>query len=108
MTENTSYIVKASAHCIWDKTSKACEKEKQKDKLYTFWNTPGRLAQVSLIADAGVVSSIPTQPHTFVEIYHEILSMVILLLQRIQEGLLSVTSKSMCTAWVPTKKVWLG
>ena len=48
---------------------------------------PGRVAQsvtrlstdASLTADPGVASSIPAQPHTFVEIDHEIISMVILL-----------------------------
>ena len=35
-----------------------------------------------------------TQSHTFVEIDHEIISMVILLLLLIQEGLLSFTSES--------------
>ena len=33
---------------------------------------------VSLIADPGVVSSIPAQSHTFVEIDHEIITTVIL------------------------------
>ena len=33
----------------------------------------------SLTADPGVLSSIPTRSHTFVEIDHEIISMVILL-----------------------------
>ena len=41
------------------------------------------------------MSSIPAQPHTFVEIDHEIFSMFILLLLN-QEGLMSVTSESMC------------
>ena len=48
---------------------------------------PGRVAQsvtclatdASLTADPGVASSIPARPHTFVEIYHEIVSTVILL-----------------------------
>ena len=48
---------------------------------------PGRIAQLvtclatdaSLTADAGVTSSIPARPHTFVEIDHEIISTVILL-----------------------------
>ena len=35
--------------------------------------------------------------HTSVEIDHEIFSTVILLLPLIQEGLVSVTSESMCT-----------
>ena len=50
-------------------------------------NVPGRVAQsviclatdASLIADPGVASSIPARSHTFVEIDHEIISMVILL-----------------------------
>ena len=37
--------------------------------------------------------------HTFMEIDHEIISMVILLLQLIQEGLLSVTCESM-SHWI--------
>ena len=48
---------------------------------------PGRVAQsvtclatdASLIADPGVKSSIPARSHTFVEIDHGIISMVILL-----------------------------
>ena len=55
-----------------------------------------------LTADPGVASSIPAilsaRIHTFVEIDHERISTVILLLPLfIQEGLLSVTSESMCT-----------
>ena len=49
---------------------------------------PGRVAQsvtclatdACLTADPGVASSIPVQSHTFVEIDHEIISTVILLL----------------------------
>ena len=48
----------------------------------------------SVIADPGVVSLIPARPHTFVEIDHEIVSAVILLLPLIQEGLLSVCERS--------------
>ena len=51
---------------------------------------------VSLAADPGVTSSIPAQTHTFVEIDCEIISKFILL-PLIQEWLLSVTSKRMCT-----------
>ena len=48
---------------------------------------PGRVAQLvtclatdaCLTADPGVASSIPARSHTFVEIDHEIISMVILL-----------------------------
>ena len=62
---------------------------------------PGPVAQLvtSLTADPGVASSIPTRSHTFMEIDHEITSTVILLLPLIQEGLLSVTSESMCTRY---------
>ena len=57
-----------------------------------------------------------TQSHTFVDIDHEIFSMVILLLRLIQEGLVSVASKSMCTKYIlvncsvksAQEKVWLG
>ena len=60
---------------------------------------PDTIAQseVSLLADPGVGISIPAQCHTFVEIDYEIISTVILLLPLIQEGLLSITSDSMCT-----------
>ena len=69
---------------------------------------PGRVAQsvtclatdAYLTADPGVASSIPVRSHTFVEIDHEMISTVILLPSTdsfIQEGLLSVTSESMCT-----------
>ena len=49
----------------------------------------------SPIAYIGVASSIPAWSHTLVEIDHEILSAVILLLLLIQEELVSVTSESM-------------
>ena len=69
---------------------------------------PGRVAQsvtclatdAYLTADPGVASSIPVRSHTFVEIEHEMISTVILFPSAdsfIQEGLLSVTSESMCT-----------
>ena len=67
---------------------------------------PGRVAQSvkclvtdeCLTADPGVRTLIPAQSCTFVEIYHEIISAVILFYQR---GLLSVNSKCMYT------KYWL-
>ena len=70
--------------------------------MQTTIDGPGRVAQsvtclatdASLTADSGVVSSIPAWSHTFVDIDHEITSTAILLPQ---EGLLSVTSESMCT-----------
>ena len=62
----------------------------------TIFNTdPVAQSVASLIADLGVVSLIPSQSHTFLEIDHEIFSMVILFLQLIQEGLVSVTSERM-------------
>ena len=63
---------------------------------------PDPIAQsvASLIADPGVVSSIPAWSDTFMEIDNVVISAVILL-PLIQEGLLSVTSESMCT------KYWL-
>ena len=63
----------------------------------------GTIAQsvASQTAELGVKNSIPTRSHAFVEIDHEIISMVILLLPLNQEGLLSVTRESMCT------KYWL-
>ena len=59
---------------------------------------PGPVAQLvaSFTADPGIKSLISACSHTFVEIAHEIISMVILLFPLIQEGLLSVTSESMC------------
>ena len=47
-------------------------------------------ADVYLSADPGVMSSIPAWSHTFLEIDHEIISTVILLLSLIKKGLLSV------------------
>ena len=41
----------------------------------------------------------PVRPHSFIEIDHEIFSTVILSLQLIQEGKLSVTCKRMCTEY---------
>ena len=52
---------------------------------------PGPVTQsiVSQTADPGILNSIPTGFHTFVEIDQEIISTIILLLLLIQEGLLS-------------------
>ena len=61
--------------------------------------------------DSGVASLILARSHTFVEIDHEIISTVILLLLLIQEGLLSFTSESMCTKYLvklAKEKVCLG
>ena len=51
--------------------------------------------------DPGVVSSITARSLTFLEVDHEKILTVIFILPLIQEGLLSVTSESMCT------KYWL-
>ena len=58
---------------------------------------PGHQTGLVMQSDciSGVGSLIPARSHTFEEINHEIISMVILLLPLIQEGLLSVTSESM-------------
>ena len=63
----------------------------------------GPVAQLveSPTIDPGIANSIPAWSHTFVEIDHEIIFTVILLFPLIQEGLVSVTSESMCT------KYWL-
>ena len=50
----------------------------------------------SLNADAGVMSSVVAPPYTFVEIDREIFSTAILPILLMHEGLLSVTSESMC------------
>ena len=55
-------------------------------KVQTHYASPGRIAQLvtclatdrSLTADPGVASWIPARSHTFLEIDHEIISMVIL------------------------------
>ena len=58
-------------------------------------------------ADPGISRLIPAWSHNFLEIDHEIISMVILLFPLIQEGLLSVTSESMCTKyWLSKGKVF--
>ena len=62
---------------------------------------PGRVAQsvtclatdASLTADPGVASSIPVRPHTFVEIDHEMISTVILLLPLIHSRRVVVSYK---------------
>ena len=61
---------------------------------------PGPVAQsvASQTKDPVVKSSIPTRSHTFVENDREIISLVIFL-PLIKEGLLSVTSESMCTKY---------
>ena len=65
--------------------------------LNTKWTVLGPEVQsvVSPTADPGVGSLTPAWSDTFLEIGHEIVSTVILL-PLIQEGLLSVTSESMC------------
>ena len=73
------------------------------DESFQDYSWPGLVAQsvASPTADPGVASWIPAQSHTFVEIDHEIISTVILLIQLIQKGLLSVTGESIC------RKYWL-
>ena len=52
-----------------------------------------------LTANQGVAGSSPVRPHTFVEIYLEISSTVILPLVLIQEGQMSVSGASMFTKY---------
>ena len=57
-----------------------------------------------MTADPEVVNSILAWPHTFLEIDHGLLSVVILLCLLIQEELLSVTSKIIYTEyWLTTQ-----
>ena len=69
-------------------------------KLTRYLPLPGPVAQsvASPTADPGVSSFIPARSHSFMEIDHEIISTVILLLL-IQEELLSVTGQSLCTKY---------
>ena len=85
---------------------------------------PGRVAQsvtclatdACLTADPGVASSIPVQPHTFVEIDHEMISTVILLLPLIHSRRVVVSYKRKYVhellvnrLFKPAQeKVWLG
>ena len=85
---------------------------------------PGRIAQsvtclatdACLTADPGVASSIPVRPHTFVEIDHEMISTVILLLPLIHSRRVVVSYKRKYVhellvnrLFKPAQeKVWLG
>ena len=51
------------------------------------------------LAQSGASLTAPVRPHTFVEIYHEILSRVISPLPLIQEGQMSVSGESMRTKY---------
>ena len=86
--------------------------------------TPGRVAQsvtclatdACLTADPGVASSIPVRSHTFVEIDHEMISTVILLLPLIHSRRVVVSYKRKYVhellvnrLFKPAQeKVWLG
>ena len=60
-------------------------------------------ADTCLTADPGVANSIQAQSLTFVEIDHEVFLGPFSFLPLIQEGLLSVTSESICTKyWLTT------
>ena len=88
------------------------------------WYKPGRVAQsvtclatdACLTADPGVASSIPVRPHTFVEIDHEMISTVILLLPLIHSRRVVVSYKRKYVhkllvnrLFKPAQeKVWLG
>ena len=88
------------------------------------WALPGRVAQsvtclatdACLTADPGVASSIPVRSHTFVEIYHFMISTVILLLPLIHSRRVVVSYKRKYVhellvnrLFKPAQeKVWLG
>ena len=81
--------------------------------------TPGCLAQsvtrlatdASLTADPGVTSLIPARSHTFLEIDHEIISTVILLLsaESFKNGCCQLQAKALvnCLFKLAEQKVWL-
>ena len=87
-------------------------------------HVPGRVAQsvtclatdACLTADPGVASSIPARYHTFVEIDHEIISTVILLLPLIYSRRVVVSYKRKCVHKLlvnrllkpDQEKVWLS
>ena len=71
--------------------------KKSSDDKHETW--PKVQLVACLTADPGVPSSIPSRSHTFMVIDHDIISTAILHLPLIQEGLLSVTSVSMCTKY---------
>ena len=111
---NTSEF--CDSKCSWKKrVGISCESSDSRWNIKSYF-VPGRVAQsvtclatdASLTADPGVASSIPAQSHIFYG--HSPPFRWI-----IQEGLLSVTSKSMYTKYwltacssLPRKKVWLG
>ena len=88
------------------------------------WDVPGRITQsvtclatdACLTADQGVASSIPVRPHTFMEIDHEMISTVILLLPLIHSRRVVVSYKRKyvhellvnCLFKPAQEKVWLG
>ena len=92
--------------------------------VYSYQYKPGRVAQsvtclttdACLTADPGVASSIPVRSHTFVEIDHEMISTVILLLPLIHSRRVVVSYKRKYVhellvnrLFKPAQeKVWLG
>ena len=90
--------------------------------IYTRGVTPGRVAQsvtclatdACLTADPGVACSIPARYHTFVEIDHEIISTVILLLIYLRRVVVSYKRKYVHKLLVnrllkpAQEKVWLS
>ena len=91
---------------------------------YHLLGLPGRVAQLvtclatdaSLTADPDVGSLIPARSHTFVEIYHEIISTVILLpsAESFKKGCCSYKPKYVhkvlvnCLFKLTQEKLWLG
>ena len=97
--QDTSYMYTWNTHfgtCRVELIKPSCQAKTAAQKLFFIWldvplNLKDRVAQsvtclatdACLTADPGVASSIPARYHTFVEIDHEIISTVILLLRLI-------------------------
>ena len=107
-----------------NETTRKLEKSHHTANTYALCNRQelGRVAQsvtclakdASLTADPGVASSIPARSHTFVEIDHEIISMVILLpsAESFKKGCCQLQAKDEvlvnCLFKLAQEKVWLG
>ena len=73
----------------------------------TFSHKPSPVAQsvASLTADLGVVSLINARSHTFLEIDHEIISMVILLLHWFKKGCCQLGARVLLSQACPGKSL---
>ena len=113
-----------SQFCFNSKTWGSCIKHLPLKNCSHNLTVPGRVAQLvtclatdaCLTADPVVASSIPVRPHTFVEIDHEMISTVILLLPLIHSRRVVVSYKRKYVHELllnrlfkaAQEKVWLG